>query len=71
MRIRFECVTHKAVKRWVDADGKKHQQTMKFMQTLNPFNKDADGFPKSREQIWKELKAQAAAWLAQPPERAL
>jgi len=60
MRISFECVEHKATKRWTDASGKKRQQTMKFFQTLNPFNKGADGFPKSREQIWKELKAQAA-----------
>lgn len=63
MKVYFEEVSVKAVKRWVDENGKKHQQTKKFYQTINPFNKDKDGFPKNREQILAEIKAERDAWL--------
>ena len=69
MKIVFEEVALKGVRRWKDADGKKHQETKKFWQTINPFNKDENGLPKTREQIYDELKAKRAAWLneAMPP----
>lgn len=33
-----------------------------FRQTINPFNKNADGLPKTYNEIWRELEAQAAEW---------
>lgn len=64
MRITFNEVAIKVTHRWTDADGKKRQQTKKFWQTVNPFNKAADGIPKSRDQIMNEIKIEAADWLA-------
>ena len=64
MRVNFNEVWIKATKRWTDENGKKRQKTKKFYQTLNPFNRDADGNPKSREQIMSEIMAERAEWLA-------
>ena len=47
--------------------GKPCTRTKKFFQTLNPFNKTADGFIKSREDIYKELSVQVKEWLKLPP----
>jgi len=63
IRYRFEEVKLKATHRWVDADGRKRQKTQTFMQTINPFNKDANGNVKDRAQIVRELDAERLAWL--------
>lgn len=66
-RYTFNEVSVSATKRWKDpVTGKARQQTRKFYQTLNPFNKAADGTPKTREQIMSEITAEKAAWLAEP-----
>jgi hypothetical protein len=64
MRIVFERVKLKGVKRWIDADGKKHQRTRTFEQTLNPYNLYA-GRPKTRERILIELARECSAWMIQ------
>lgn len=64
MRIIFDEVAVKATKRWTDpASGKKRQQTRKFYQTINPFNKGRDGLPKTRQQIMQEITAERDEWL--------
>lgn len=63
MRITFEQVTVKQVLRWRDSEtGKPRQMTKTFMQTVNPFNRGRDGFPKSRQQIREELRSEAYLW---------
>ena len=63
MRFVFEIVETKATVTWADpATGKKRQRTEKFSQTINPFNKGADGQPKSREQIREEINRAARLW---------
>jgi len=42
--------------------GKKVRRSTTLSQTVNPWNKDADGNPKSAEQIRAELKAEAERW---------
>lgn len=68
MRINFDEVSIKATKTWTDADGKRRQKTRKFYQTINPFNKNAAGLPKSRVEIRAEILAERDAWLAAPIE---
>ena len=63
MHIRFEEVSVKATKHWKDAKGRHRQETRKFFQTLNPFNKNADGFMKSPQEIMTEICAERDAWL--------
>ena len=63
MRYTFEEVSVKATKRWTDAEGKKRSKTKKFFQTLNPFNKCADGSMKTRQQIQAEICAERDLWL--------
>ena len=38
----------------------------KFFQTINPFNKNAEGFVKSRDEIYKELGAEIEKWKKEP-----
>lgn len=64
MNIRFEQVRIKATRRWTDDSGKRHQETKMFMQTLNPFNKNATGQVKTRQEIESELLAERETWLA-------
>lgn len=63
MKVTFNEVAIKATKRWKE-DGKARTQTRKFYQTLNPFNKNADGTVKTREQILIEITAERDDWLA-------
>ena len=65
--IRIVCkeIAIKATHRWVDADGKKRQETRKFWQTINPFNTLPDGSLKTADDIMREITAERAAWLAE------
>ncbi|MDR0388440.1 MAG: hypothetical protein LBH73_00020 [Spirochaetaceae bacterium] len=63
MRASFEEISIKAIKRWVDDNGHKRQKTKTFSQTVNPFNRDKNGAPKSRRQIYEELFRKRDAWL--------
>lgn len=76
-RIVFTEVVLKGVFRWRERPtGRIRQRTRKFSQTINPWNKNAAGQPKSREEIWGELKAERELWLLKSlndlndPERA-
>lgn len=63
-RIHFDEVSIKRTFRWRDpVTGKARQETKKFWQTVNPFNKGADGFPKTRGEIMSELEQQARLWM--------
>ena len=59
----FDKVSVKRTKYWKDENGKKRQKTREFFQTLNPFNTDESGNPKSRRQILKEVETEAEAWM--------
>lgn len=61
--IRFQQVMIKATKRWKE-NGRMRQETRTFMQTINPFNKNAAGQVKSRQEIEQELLAERKEWLA-------
>jgi hypothetical protein len=63
MRVVFNEVKVKGTRRWTDANGKRRQETKAFMQTVNPFNKNADGSVKTYEQIKRELTAERDFWL--------
>ncbi len=66
-RIRFEEVSVKGMRRWV-VNGKKRQETRKFWQTLSPFNKAADGTPKTRDQIYEQILRERRDWEAKVAE---
>lgn len=62
---RFEKISTSRKKTWKDpVTGKRRSKTMTFWQTQNPFNKNADGTPKSYDQIRAEIEAEADAWMA-------
>ena len=46
--------------------GKKYQETKQFSQTISPFNKNANGEIKTREEIYDELCVNANKWFDQP-----
>ena len=63
-RIVFAEVVLKGVFRWRERPtGRIRQRTRKFSQTINPWNKNAAGLVKSREEIWNELKSERDLWL--------
>lgn len=64
-RINFDEVAIKGRRYWIDDEGKRHQQTQKFWQTINPFNKLPDGTIKDRAAIMAELIAERDAWMAE------
>jgi len=41
------------------------KRSRKFYQTLSPFNKNAAGQLKSRDEIYEEIRAQRNAWVAE------
>lgn len=60
---RFQEITRRAKKRVTCGGcGKKMTRQTTFMQTLNPFNKNADGDPKTVQEIHVELGKEAADW---------
>lgn len=61
MKVNFDIVSIKAIYRWKE-DGKKRQQTRTFWQSVNPFNKNANGTVKTREQIMNELIEERRQW---------
>jgi len=65
---RFEEVAITGTKRWFDG-GKRRQKTRRFYRTLNPFNANADGEPKTRAEIMDELMAERKAWMEDPDAR--
>lgn len=42
--------------------GKRIKRQRTFWHTVNPFNKNADGFPKSPSEVWQDVKAEGLAW---------
>lgn len=63
-RIVFEVVRVKHVRRYVNAAGRRCQETRTFEQTINPWNKHANGLPKTAFDIRQELLAERNEWLA-------
>jgi hypothetical protein len=68
MKVAFEKVTRRATRAGVcQSCGKRRKQSKTFYQTISPFNLVANGSAKTREQIWKELDAEADKWAKLPP----
>lgn len=67
MRVTFSVVEAKRRVRGVCVNCRsKRTRTFKAHQTLNPFNKKADGSVKTREEISEEVKAEVARLAALP-----
>ena len=61
---KFREVRHPSRKRGkCPACGKVVTRSIMFTQTLNPFNKNADGEVKTVNQIWVELQAASKEWV--------
>lgn len=70
-RVTFPVVTHKATRtiRCANPDcRKKMVRSMRFEQTINPFNTNPDGTQKGAIQIKEEVVAAGKAWQAQAGE---
>lgn len=48
--------------------GKRLRRRTTFFQTLNPYNKNADGQPKSRDEIYAELRVKREQWNKAPEQ---
>lgn len=48
------------------ACGKRAGRKLEFYQTMNPWNKNADGLPKTGAEIMEALRPEAAKWKAEP-----
>jgi hypothetical protein len=63
MTTQFDEVSITATKRWVDDEGHRRQKTKTFSQTVNPWNANKDGAPKTRAEIFNELWEKRTEWL--------
>lgn len=66
MRIDFQVVKVKGSKSGKCACGKRVTRSRTFEQTINPFNKNAAGFPKGFHEIRSELLAQKEDYVKEP-----
>jgi hypothetical protein len=62
----FDKVTLTASKSGKCGCGKQRTRQKQFWQTLNPFNRNAAGVPKSSAEIMTELKEEARLWKQEP-----
>lgn len=62
IRETYEVISIKGIRTWRE-NGRRRQETKTFEQTVNPFNKNAEGKVKSREEIYRELEAERRLWL--------
>lgn len=46
--------------------GKPARRTKEFYQTISPFNRNADGAPKTGREIISELRVKVAEWKLEP-----
>jgi hypothetical protein len=63
---RFSEVDLTARKQGTCGCGRNCKRQKRFWQTLNPFNKNADGSVKNARDIHEELRVEADAWRAEP-----
>ena len=65
--VRFERIplTFRKTVKCADC-GKRLKRQRTFEQTLNPWNRNAEGQPKSRQEILASLREQGAEWKQQP-----
>ncbi len=60
---RFQEVTHRVQRRVpCSGCGKKLTRSRTFMNTINPFNKNEAGVPKTWSEVVADVKAAAEAW---------
>ena len=63
MRLTFDEVARKITRKGeCSVCHKKRTVTREFRQTINPFNRNAKGEVRGRDEIEKELSAKVAAW---------
>jgi hypothetical protein len=60
--MNFEQVKTTRTRKWRE-NGKWRKQTRTFMHTVNPFNKDEEGMPKSYTRVTQDVNAEADAWV--------
>lgn len=46
--------------------GRKVRRQRTFTETLNPFNRNAAGQPRTHHEVYESLRIQVAAWRAEP-----
>ncbi len=62
MITRFNAIGLTGRKRFVCACGRKLQRQKRFYQTLNPYNRNAEGLPKTQGEILMECHSELDAW---------
>lgn len=62
MRHVFPEVRMKAFRYEVGADGKKRLRQKTIVHTINPFNRNAAGIPKSRDEVIADVRAEVLAY---------
>lgn len=67
MRFVFEEVSLRAAKSLpCPGCGKKVRRQKTFTNTVNPWNVNEDGTPRTRDEIWEVLRNKASVWQTEP-----
>ncbi len=63
MKVSFEIARAQTRAAFICAAcGKRSKRQKSFWQSVNPFNKNANGTPKTRAQVQADVSAEATAW---------
>jgi hypothetical protein len=62
----FEQLKLRAEKKGKCGCGVRRRRAKTLIMTINPFNKNKQGIPKTREEVWADLQAAAKKWRAEP-----
>jgi hypothetical protein len=66
MLVEFEELKVRGQKSMKCADGKRRTRQVTFTQTINPWNVNKEGNPKTKDEIFEELRKQLFEWKEQP-----
>lgn len=66
MRVEFEQVSLWGQKKGKCACGKIRTRSTTIVNTINPYNKNAKGVPKTRKEVEESVKQQLEAWKTKP-----
>lgn len=68
MKVKFQEVSLRATKSGKCRCGKYLRRSKTFTNTINPFNKNNDGLPKSYNEVYADVERLVEDWQSRPPE---
>jgi hypothetical protein len=62
LTVRFDEIKCSSTRNGKCACGKRVTRSKTFYQTVNPYNRNKDGSPKTRNEVWDSVREEARNW---------